>query len=372
MLARMSRIVRAPEPPLVIPEVPLTPFLFDRAADRGDKPAYIDGTTGRTLTYRQWMAAVRQVASGLAARGLCKGDVVALYSPNLPEYSVAFHAVSLIGGVNTTINPLYTPGELGHQLQDAGAKYLFTVAPCLEKAELAARGTAIREIFVFGEAEGATPLTVLMETGTADPPSVAIDPREDLVVLPYSSGTTGLPKGVMLTHYNLVANILQTQCALRIDDRETMLGLIPFFHIYGMVVIMNLGLHGGATVVTMPRFEIEQFLQVLQTYEVTFAPIVPPIVLALAKHPAVDKYRLDEPAHHLFGRGSARRGHSERRQRAVELPGASGLWAHRSVSGHARRTRERRCHQCGEHRTAASQHRDQGGGPRNGRRSRPE
>ncbi len=96
----------------------------------------------------------------------------------------------------------------------------------------------------------------------------------------------------MLTHYNLVANILQAESALNIDERDTMLGLMPFFHIYGMVVIMNLGLHAGATVVTMPRFEIEQFLRVLETYKVTFAPIVPPIVLALTKHPAVESFTL--------------------------------------------------------------------------------
>jgi acyl-CoA synthetase (AMP-forming)/AMP-acid ligase II len=287
----MPRIIRAPEPPLDIPEIPFTHFILERAADHGDKPAYIEAANGRVITFREWADAVRKTASGLAARGLRKGDVVAIYSPNLPEYSIVFHAVSLIGGVTTTVNPLYTPGELGTQLQDAGAKYLFTVPSCLGKAQHAAQGSAVRDTFVFGEADGATPFAALLE-GSGDPPHVAIDPREDLVVLPYSSGTTGLPKGVMLTHYNLVANVLQTARALPIDGTDTMLGLLPFFHIYGMLVIMNLGLHLGATVVTMQRFEIEQFLQVLQKYEVTFAPLVPPIVLALAKHPAVDHYKL--------------------------------------------------------------------------------
>ena len=195
----MQRILRAPEPPLDIPERPLTEFILERAVDYGDKPAIIDAASGRTITFRQWADAVRSTAAGLAARGLRKGDVVAIYSPNLPEYSVVFHAVSLIGGVNTTVNPLYTPGELGSQLRDAEAKYLFTVPPCLDKAKQAAQGSAIRDTFVFGEADGATPFAALLENG-ADPPHVAIDPREDLVVRPYSSGTTGLPKGVMLTH----------------------------------------------------------------------------------------------------------------------------------------------------------------------------
>ena len=287
----MQRIFRAPEPPLVIPEVPLTEFILEGAADRGDKPAIIDAASGRVITFRQWTDAVRRTAAGLASRGLRKGDVAAIYSPNVPEYSVVFHAVSLIGGVNTTVNPLYVPGELGSQLQDAGAKYLFTVPSCVEKAQQAAQGSAVRDTFVFGEANGATPFAALLESDS-DPPHVTINPREDLVVLPYSSGTTGLPKGVMLTHYNLVANILQTARAIPVDDTDTMLALLPFFHIYGMVVIMNLGLHLGATFVTMQRFEIEQFLQALQKYQITFAPLVPPILLALAKHPAVDNYTL--------------------------------------------------------------------------------
>jgi acyl-CoA synthetase (AMP-forming)/AMP-acid ligase II len=279
-------IFRAPESPLTIPEVALTPFLLERAADRGDKPAFIDGPSGRTLTYRGWADAVRRVASGLHQRGFRKADVFAIYSSNLPEYAVIFHAVSLLGGVNTTINPLYTAVELTRQLKDAGACYLVTAAPFVEKAEQAARDAGLREVFVFGEPS----FTSLLDSA-GDPPRVTIDPLNDLVVMPYSSGTTGLPKGVMLTHYNLVANALQS-VVLGLTERDTMIGVLPFFHIYGMVVIMNLSLHIGATVVTMPRFDLEQFLQTLAKYRVTFAPVVPPIVLALAKNPLVDNYDL--------------------------------------------------------------------------------
>src|SRR5262249_17193754 len=284
-------IVRAPEPPISIPEVPLTSFLLERASDRGDKPAFIDGSSGRTLTSRAWARAVRNAAASLARRGFRKGDVFAIYSPNLPEYAVAFHAVSLIGGVVTTINPQYVASELTLQLQDSLARCLVTVPDCVPKAEHAAREAGVRELFVFGEAPGATPFNSLLEPDS-DAPAVPIVPREDLVVLPYSSGTTGLPKGVMLTHYNLVANVLQSAVRLTMTERDTVLGVLPFFHIYGMLVIMNLGLYLGATVVTMPRFDLEQCLQTLQRYRVSFAPLVPPIVLALAKHPLVDKYDL--------------------------------------------------------------------------------
>ncbi|HET8644660.1 MAG TPA: AMP-binding protein, partial [Vicinamibacteria bacterium] len=280
-------IFTSPEPAIPIPEVPLTPFLLESAAARGDKPALIDGPSGRTLTYRGWAEAVRRGAAGLAQRGFGKGDVFAIYSPNLPEYAIAFHAVSLLGGTVTTINPLYTAAELSQQLQDARARYLVTVAPFLEKAQQAAREASVQEVFVFGEAEGATPFASLL-AATGEPPAVAIDPRQDVVVLPYSSGTTGLPKGVMLTHYNLVANILQTASILDVGAHDVVLGVLPFFHIYGMVVIMNVGLHVGSTIVTLPRFDLEQFLDLIEQHRVTRAFIVPPIAVALAKHPAVD------------------------------------------------------------------------------------
>ena len=284
-------IFRAPEDPIAIPEVPLTPFLLERAASCGERPAFIDGPSGRTLTYRSWADAVRKTAASLVKRGLRKGDVFAIYSPNLPEYAVAFHAVSLAGGIVTTINPLYTPAELSQQLQDAGARYLVTVPSCLAKAEAAIRESGLRELFVFGEGDGVTPFAALLGTDS-EVPAVDIDPRKDLVTLPYSSGTTGLPKGVMLTHYNLVANILQSDRGLGLRESDVMLGVLPFFHIYGLLVIMNLALHNGASVVTMPRFDLEQCLELLQKYRVTFAPVVPPIVLALAKHPIVEKYDL--------------------------------------------------------------------------------
>jgi acyl-CoA synthetase (AMP-forming)/AMP-acid ligase II len=285
-------IVRSPEPAIEIPDVPLTPLLLERADALGDKPALIDGPSGRTYTYAQFAAAVRATAAGFAKRGLLQGDVLAIFSPNLPEYAIAFHGAALIGGIVTTINPLYTAAELGYQLKDAGAKYLLTVGPFLDKAREAAAECGLRDVFVFGEAEGATPFASLLASGGTLPP-VAINPREDLVAMPYSSGTTGLSKGVMLTHRNLVANILQSRAsfdALTGDDR--VLAILPFFHIYGLVVVLNLGLHMGTTIVTLPRFEMESFLKTMQDYRITYSYVVPPIVLGLAKHPLVGQFDL--------------------------------------------------------------------------------
>jgi acyl-CoA synthetase (AMP-forming)/AMP-acid ligase II len=284
-------IVRSPYPDVTIPEVPLTPFVFAGASSRSDKPALIDGPSGRTLTYSQLAGAVRLAAAGLQGRGYGKGDVIAIYSPNIPEYVIAFHAVSLMGGIATTVNPLYTVDELATQLADAGARALVTIPLFIDRAREAARWVGLREIFVFGEAEGAVPVAALLQP-SSPLQEVSIDPRQDVVALPYSSGTTGLPKGVMLTHFNMVANIRQTERYLPSGADETLLAVLPFYHSYGLTVLMNILLYLGQTLVTIPRFELEPFLETLVRYRITRAHLVPPIVLALAKHPMVSRYEL--------------------------------------------------------------------------------
>lgn len=285
-------IFTSPHPAVTIPtDKSLTEVVLHRAQEFADKPAIIDGPSGRTLTYAQLAGAIRLAAAGLAQRGFKKGEVFAIYLPNLPEYAIAFHAVATLGGINTTVNPLYTADELAKQLNDSGARFLLTIPLFLDKALEAKEKSKVEEIFVLGEAEGATSFAVLLQND-GSVPAVTINPQEDLVVLPYSSGTTGLPKGVMLTHYNIVANTYQAQEIEAFDDTDRLIALLPFFHIYGMLVLMSVGLFKGATLVTMPRFEMEQFLQVMQDYKITRAYLVPPIVLGLAKHPLVDKYDL--------------------------------------------------------------------------------
>lgn len=293
-------IFRSPYPDVDIPDIPLQDFLFERAARFADKPALIDGPSGRALTYGDLVSAVRRTAAGLAARGFAKGDVFAIYSPNVPEYAIAFFGVASAGGINTTVNPLYTAAELRRQLLDSKATFMVTVPQFVDKATEAIAGTSVREIFVFGEADGATPFGDLA-TADGQPPEIAINPREDLVALPYSSGTTGLPKGVMLTHHNLVSNLCQTHSVEQLSDEEVLIGILPFYHIYGMTVIMSGALRAGGTIVTMPRFDLEQFLELLQTHAVTMAYLVPPIVLALAKHPLVDNYDISALKNVLSG-----------------------------------------------------------------------
>ncbi len=283
----MSEQTSAPE----IPDLDISAFVLARAAEHPDKPALVDGPSGRTIAYGQLEAMSGTLAGALAARGIGRGDAVCIYMPNLPEYAVVFHGVTRAGGVNSTANPLYTANELSHQLHDSGAKMLVTVPMFLDNAREAVAGTDVSEIVLVGAEggeEGVTDIVELLGSG-AEPPEVAIDAAHDLSVLPYSSGTTGLPKGVMLTHRNLVANILQTNAAMPMEPDDVLIGVLPFFHIYGMTVIMNMGLVSGNTIVTMPRFDLVQFLSLIEEHGVTCAYVVPPIALALAKHPAIDE-----------------------------------------------------------------------------------
>jgi acyl-CoA synthetase (AMP-forming)/AMP-acid ligase II len=281
---------RSSLPDVSIPDVPLTDFVLGRSKARDDHPALVDGTSGRILTFGRLKEGVRQLAAGLSRRGIGKGDVVAIWAPNVPEYAVVFHAVARLGAVLTTANPAYTTEELASQLCDAGPRMLVTMAALANRArEAAASVSRPVEIVTMDECGGGPTLASL--SVDADPPLVQIDPAADVVAMPYSSGTTGLQKGVMLTHRNLVANLAQIDAA-EAPELRAFLGVLPFFHIYGLVVIMNFGLLRGATIVTLPKFDLEAVLRVLQDWPITLAHVVPPVVVALAKHPVVDRYDL--------------------------------------------------------------------------------
>ena len=283
-------IHRSPLPNVDIPRVPITEHVLQQAQRVPDRPAFIDGPTGRTYTYAQFAGAVRAFAGGLQQRGLGPGSTIALMSPNIPEFAIVFHGAAVAGVAVSTINPTHTAEEVNFQLRDSGSTLLITIAMFAETAAAAAADSPVTEIFVIGDApEGITSFTDLMG---APIEQVDVDPDEQIVVLPYSSGTTGFPKGVMLTHRNLVANLVQCEDALEVEDGEVVLAVLPFFHIYGMQVLMNFFLSRGSTIVTVPRFDLEQSLGLIQEHRITRLFAVPPIVLALAKHPVVDQYDL--------------------------------------------------------------------------------
>jgi 4-coumarate--CoA ligase len=198
----------------------------------------------------------------------------------------------MAGGTVTTINPTYTQGEVHHQLVDSGASILITVPMFLDTAKAAMKDTSTTELYVMGGAEGEASLDELFGEPLAE--HVPVD-QGHVVVLPYSSGTTGLSKGVMLTHRNLVANIAQCLgAAIPMSEADSFVAVLPFFHIYGMQVLMNCGLRAGSTIVTMPRFDLVHFLELNQTHHLTRGFVAPPMVVALAKHPIVDNYDLTD------------------------------------------------------------------------------
>ena len=287
----MATVFTSPLPDVEIPATTITAQVFRYAGRLADRIAIVDGLSGRTYTYGELHSGVVTTAGGLSARGLGKGDVVAILAPNLPEYAIAFHAVATVGGIVTTINPSHTVGEITTQLADSKTRMIFTIPPFLEPATAAGSATGVEDIFVIADGEGQSSF---VELAASDPfgDDPGIDPAEDVVVLPYSSGTTGHPKGVQLTHRNLVANLVQYEKITTTDENDVVLAVLPFFHIYGMQVLMNGVLHMGARTITLPFFDLEGFLRIIQDQKVTRVAVVPPIVLALAKSTMVDKYDL--------------------------------------------------------------------------------
>ena len=286
-------IYHSPVAPIVVPRLSITDYILPALVARADLPVLIDGPTGRALTGAMLTDLIRRLAGGLTARNLGRssdgGHVVAVMAPNIPEYAAIFHGVAYAGGTITTVNPLYTADELRFQLNDARAEILITIPAFLDTAKAAVSGTSVSGIFVLGDAD-ATPFSDLL--GEPQMAQTPVDLDRAAVVLPYSSGTTGLPKGVMLSHTNLVANVEQLRSVFPLQPGEVSAAVLPYFHIYGMNAIMNPFLVQQAVQVTMPRFDLELFLRLIQTHKMKRLFVVPPVVLALAKHPMIDSFDL--------------------------------------------------------------------------------
>jgi acyl-CoA synthetase (AMP-forming)/AMP-acid ligase II len=284
--------IRSPHPDVQVPDVTLSDYVLGGAAARGERLAIVDAVTGAELTYAELAEKVDRCAAGFAARGLAPGEVVGIFAPNVPEYAIAFHGVAGAGGTNTTVNALYTAGEAAFQLRTAGARFLVTVPQMAERALEAARAAGVEEVFAIGDAPGTTPFEQLLAPAGTPVPRPAIDPATHLVALPFSSGTTGLCKGVMLTHRNLVANLCQYEPVRDIGEDDRVIAVLPFFHIYGQTLVLNDALRRGARIITMPRFDLAQFLAAIEQHGITACYLAPPVVLALAKHPLVEQHDL--------------------------------------------------------------------------------
>jgi acyl-CoA synthetase (AMP-forming)/AMP-acid ligase II len=249
---------------------------------RGEKPAVIEGETGRTLTYRELIERVERVAAGLSRTGLRPGQPVAVALPNTIDFVLAWYGALRAGAWVVPINPAYTPGEMEFQIRDSGARYLIAASDRARALE-----AVVERSF---DCDGSW--KQLLESEGA-PPEVCITPT-DIAALPYSSGTTGKPKGVILTHSNLVSNTRQVYATGHLRAEEVVVNMMPVYHAAGLNYLINGMLGIGATIVLMRRFVLQEWLTLMERYHATLVVAPPPVILAVTKSPLWDRFRLDK------------------------------------------------------------------------------
>ena len=262
-------------------------FLHDTILDScrkfPGKTALIDASQNRRLAYAEYGEMVERVAAGFVSAGLKPGEVVAIFLANSWEFAVAYHATTLAGGTPTLLNPTYKEREVRYQLENSGAAFLVTDGTVFGDIKVDGLPNLRRLYATRQQIAGAADFSDLLRSTTATLPKPIESSDLTLAALPYSSGTTGLPKGVMLSHFNLVANVYQLVAPngadLRVDD--IMLCFLPLYHIYGLNVALNPMLMLGATLVLMPRFNVPQLLHLVVNEGVTMMPVVPPALNAL-------------------------------------------------------------------------------------------
>ncbi|MFZ0296420.1 MAG: AMP-binding protein [Candidatus Sulfotelmatobacter sp.] len=247
------------------------------------KTAVVDASYGRRMTYAEYGETVEALARGLIAAGLKPGEVVAIFLPNSWEFCVAYHAATLAGAIPTLLNPTYREREVRYQLQNSGAVLLITDAQNIAEINLAGLPNLRRVFCTREQGSGSEPFSDLLKPVSARLPQPDCGSQQMLAALPYSSGTTGLPKGVMLSHYNLVANVYQLigPGSALLKSTDNLLCFLPLYHIYGLNVALNPMLMMGATLVLMPRFNVTQVCSLLVQESITTMLMVPPAMNAL-------------------------------------------------------------------------------------------
>ena len=288
--------VASPRPTIEIPEVSIYDLIFGTlTAEENERTAITDSATGTVVTYGELRQQVDLFAGALASRGIGVGDVVAMHCPNTHVFAVAFHGIMRAGATVTTIGSLGTAEDVAKQVANSGASLVFTVSLLGQAGFEGARKAGLSDDRIIDLVDPATGLQALLKEASPAP-EVEFDPATHIAVLPYSSGTTGVPKGVELSHRNLVSNIVQ--CGpLLLENGQTrdsvIMCVLPFFHIYGMNVLLNTSLFNRTHMVTMPSFDLPTFLELHQRHRIDFTFVAPPIAVVLAKHPLVDEYDIE-------------------------------------------------------------------------------
>jgi long-chain acyl-CoA synthetase len=296
------------QPHMNYPRRPLGEILRLTASDVPDRPA--TAFLGATLTWAEIKQRSDRLSTALARFGIAKGDRVGIMLPNCPQYLIAAFAILRIGGIVVNVNPLYTPREIGVVASDSGMRVLITLDVLAPNALAVRDQTAIEAIMITSAAEqsaaaapcpaveGTQRLSDLLAKVTeANVPSVSIDPENDVAVLQYTGGTTGVPKGAMLTHYNIFANVIQTTVLHHADQKrgeERVLLVIPFFHIYGFTVGLISGTWQGAQQILVPKYDVEALLTAIRDFRPTYFPAVPTIYVSILNHPRAREYGIDK------------------------------------------------------------------------------
>ncbi len=304
-----------------IPEIPLYSFLDRTASEYPDKEALV--FFGRKVTYREYRESADNLAKALHSKwGISKGDVVALYLPNTPQFAISYYGVLKTGATVTPVNPLYTGEELARQLKKSRARILIALDLLADRVReaLEEKGASVDVVVYTGiddylppvlgflyrlkekkpkiayDGEKTIKFKQLLAIGSreVEMPKPDINPREDLAVLMFTGGTTGVPKGVMLTHYNLVANVLQVDAWWRpnIKARDTMVGILPWFHIYGQTAVLNLGVYRAARIIVFPRLDLDRLLKSISKYKANIFHGVPTLYSLIINKPDIKKYDL--------------------------------------------------------------------------------
>jgi long-chain acyl-CoA synthetase len=270
-------------------------LILDSCRRHPQKTALIDTSNNRRLTYAEYGDTVESTARGLIAAGVMPGDVVAIFLANSWEFCAAYHASTLAGAIPTLLNPTYREREVRYQLENSSAVVLITDGPNIEGLNLGGLPSLRRVYTTRQSASGAEPFANLLKPSTATLPFPDEPANQALAALPYSSGTTGLPKGVMLSHYNLVANVYQLlgPCAAELSGEDRILCFLPLYHIYGLNVILNPALILGATLILMPRFNVQHLTALLIDEAITMMPVVPPAMNALCQAAEAGQFPLD-------------------------------------------------------------------------------
>lgn len=298
-------IVRSPYPDVDIPECNMADFVWRDVDKWPEHVALVCGLTGRQYTYEMAHSMAKKFGSALLRMGAKKGDVLGMVVPNIPEFAIAFLGAAGVGITITTMNPTYRPEEIARQLENSGAKYIITIGLFYENIKAAMEiYPGIEKMIVLGMDDKPEECLSFIEMMIYDDGSLydqdrSCDPYNEIACLPYSSGTTGPPKGVSLTHHNFVSNMCQVGAPglndLQVtsdEHQDISIALLPFFHIYAMTTVMSMGLHYGLKLVTLPKFEPETYLKACVQYKPTVLAMVPPLVSFLATHPMVKSSHL--------------------------------------------------------------------------------